>query len=138
MVFGGLASKPWFVMDREALMRSARRHRILPWVSVIGLVLAVVSVGGCAGKKVVPVVHEGTSASVEPAEATADPSVPLSHTETPAVAQREDVVETIAVVGNEVGQRAPEFALRNAAGEPVSLSDYGGKPLVVVFYRGFW
>ncbi len=42
------------------------------------------------------------------------------------------------VVGSEVGARAPAFALPNGAGETVSLEDYAGKPVAVVFYRGQW
>jgi peroxiredoxin len=33
-----------------------------------------------------------------------------------------------------VGQQAPEFTLKNAAGEPVSLSDFRGKKVVLVFF----
>ena len=33
-----------------------------------------------------------------------------------------------------VGQQAPEFTLKNTAGEPVSLSDFRGKKVVVVFF----
>ena len=33
-----------------------------------------------------------------------------------------------------VGQKAPEFSLRNAQGETVSLSDYAGKNVIVYFY----
>ena len=34
----------------------------------------------------------------------------------------------------EVGQAAPNFTLLNHAGEPVSLSDYAGKKVVLYFY----
>ncbi len=38
-----------------------------------------------------------------------------------------------------VGERPPEFTLPDAAGRPVSLADYRGKkPVVLVFYRGYW
>ncbi len=38
-----------------------------------------------------------------------------------------------------VGAPAPEFSARDAAGRPVSLADYRGKrPVVLVFYRGYW
>jgi hypothetical protein len=38
-----------------------------------------------------------------------------------------------------VGQRAPDFTLPDAAGRSVSLADYRGrKPVVLVFYRGYW
>ena len=38
-----------------------------------------------------------------------------------------------------VGQPVPNFTLPDAAGRPVSLSDYRGKkPVVLVFYRGYW
>lgn len=38
-----------------------------------------------------------------------------------------------------VGQPVPDFTLTDAAGRPVSLSDYRGKkPVVLVFYRGYW
>ena len=38
-----------------------------------------------------------------------------------------------------VGERAPDFTLSDALGRPVSLADYRGKkPVVLVFYRGYW
>jgi AhpC/TSA family len=38
-----------------------------------------------------------------------------------------------------VGERPPDFTLPDAAGRPVSPADYRGrKPVVLVFYRGYW
>jgi hypothetical protein len=38
-----------------------------------------------------------------------------------------------------LGERAPDFTLPDATGRPVALADYRGKkPLVIVFYRGYW
>ena len=38
-----------------------------------------------------------------------------------------------------IGQPVPDFTLPDAAGRPLSLSDYRGKkPVVLVFYRGYW
>jgi hypothetical protein len=38
-----------------------------------------------------------------------------------------------------VRERPPDFTLPDAAGRPVSLADYRGKkPVVIVFYRGYW
>ena len=38
-----------------------------------------------------------------------------------------------------LGERAPDFTLSDAAGRPVSLADYRGKkPVLLVFYRGYW
>lgn len=38
-----------------------------------------------------------------------------------------------------VGERSPDFTLPEAAGRPVSLADYRGKkPVVIVFFRGYW
>jgi hypothetical protein len=38
-----------------------------------------------------------------------------------------------------VGERPPDLTLPDASGRPVSLADYRGKkPVVVVFYRGYW
>ena len=38
-----------------------------------------------------------------------------------------------------VGERPPDFTLPDAAGRPVWLADYRGKkPVVLVFYRGYW
>jgi peroxiredoxin len=36
----------------------------------------------------------------------------------------------------EVGQQAPDFSLRNQDGEKVSLSDYRGRKIMLVFYPG--
>ena len=35
-------------------------------------------------------------------------------------------------------ERAPEFSLRASDGSTVALSDFAGRPVVLVFYRGFW
>ena len=38
-----------------------------------------------------------------------------------------------------VGERPPDFTLPDASGRPVSLADFRGKkPVVLVFYRGYW
>ena len=38
-----------------------------------------------------------------------------------------------------VGERPPDFTLPDAGGRPVTLADYRGKkPVVLVFYRGYW
>jgi hypothetical protein len=39
-----------------------------------------------------------------------------------------------------VGQKAPEFTLRDKDNKPVSLADLlsGSKAVVLIFYRGFW
>jgi hypothetical protein len=38
-----------------------------------------------------------------------------------------------------VGERAPDFTLPDADGTPVTLSELRGKkPVVLVFYRGYW
>jgi hypothetical protein len=38
-----------------------------------------------------------------------------------------------------VGEQAPDFTLPDAVGRPVALADYRGrKPVVLVFYRGYW
>jgi cytochrome oxidase Cu insertion factor (SCO1/SenC/PrrC family) len=38
-----------------------------------------------------------------------------------------------------VGEPPPGFTLPDAAGRPVSLADYRGKkPVVLIFYRGYW
>jgi cytochrome oxidase Cu insertion factor (SCO1/SenC/PrrC family) len=38
-----------------------------------------------------------------------------------------------------VGERPPDFTLPDAAGRAVTLVDYRGKkPVVLVFYRGYW
>jgi peroxiredoxin len=38
-----------------------------------------------------------------------------------------------------LGERAPDFTLPDATGRPVSLAEYRGKkPVVIVFYRGYW
>jgi cytochrome oxidase Cu insertion factor (SCO1/SenC/PrrC family) len=36
-----------------------------------------------------------------------------------------------------VGETAPTFTLPNAGGEPVSLTDFRGKPTIVLFFRTF-
>jgi cytochrome oxidase Cu insertion factor (SCO1/SenC/PrrC family) len=38
----------------------------------------------------------------------------------------------------QIGQQAPGFTLQSADGRTLSLSDYRGKNVVLVFYRGYW
>jgi hypothetical protein len=38
----------------------------------------------------------------------------------------------------EIAAPAPGFTLDDAEGNPVSLSDFRGKKVVLTFYRGFW
>ena len=38
-----------------------------------------------------------------------------------------------------IGEPPPDFTLPDAAGRPVSLADFRGKkPVILVFYRGYW
>ena len=37
-----------------------------------------------------------------------------------------------------LGEQAPDFTLPDESGKLVSLASLRGKPLVVLFYRGFW
>jgi hypothetical protein len=38
-----------------------------------------------------------------------------------------------------VGERPPDFTLPDPTGRPVTLADFRGKkPVVLVFYRGYW
>lgn len=37
-----------------------------------------------------------------------------------------------------VGDRVPQFSLPASDGRTVTLKDYAGKKLVLVFYRGYW
>jgi hypothetical protein len=38
-----------------------------------------------------------------------------------------------------IGEPPPDFTLPDAAGRPVSLADFRGKkPIILVFYRGYW
>ncbi len=43
-----------------------------------------------------------------------------------------------AVWAPQVKATAPDFTLPDQNGEQVNLSDYRGKKLVLVFYRGYW
>ena len=36
-----------------------------------------------------------------------------------------------------VGETAPDFTLPDASGNPVSLREYRGKPIILLFYRTF-
>jgi len=38
----------------------------------------------------------------------------------------------------ELGDAAPAFQLPDQRGRPVTLSDFAGSKVVLVFYRGFW
>jgi hypothetical protein len=43
-----------------------------------------------------------------------------------------------AEIGSEVGDWAPAFALPDTEGRKVASTDYLGRSLVIVFYRGSW
>ncbi len=43
-----------------------------------------------------------------------------------------------AAEGVPVGAPAPPFSLPDGSGRTVALETYAGRPLVLVFYRGFW
>ncbi len=62
--------------------------------------------------------------------------------ETQAVMQRSiDELRASGILSRapKVGDRAPDFTLPNAAGQPVSLAGLLAKgPVVVSFYRGRW
>jgi len=47
---------------------------------------------------------------------------------------------TVIALGSalKLGEQAPQFSLPASDGRTVSLKDYGGKNLVLVFYRGYW
>jgi AhpC/TSA family len=38
----------------------------------------------------------------------------------------------------QVGVKAPDFALPNAGGKLVRLSDFTGRNVLIDFYRGYW
>ena len=41
--------------------------------------------------------------------------------------------------GPKLGEAAPDFTLPDASGRLVSLADYRGrKPVILIFYRGYW
>ena len=40
--------------------------------------------------------------------------------------------------GPPVGQAAPDWSLRDQSGRTLSLGDFHGSPLLLVFYRGHW
>src|SRR4029077_1342554 len=45
----------------------------------------------------------------------------------------------VAPTALRVGERPPDFTLTDAAGRPASLADSRGqKPVVLIFYRGYW
>jgi cytochrome oxidase Cu insertion factor (SCO1/SenC/PrrC family) len=45
----------------------------------------------------------------------------------------------VAPTALRVGERPPDFTLTDAGGRPASLADYRGqKPVVLIFYRGYW
>jgi hypothetical protein len=48
----------------------------------------------------------------------------------------ESLPDTTGVVA--IGDPAPGFALKTHLGETVRLEDFRGRPLVLIFYRGFW
>jgi hypothetical protein len=37
-----------------------------------------------------------------------------------------------------VGEKAPDFALKSTGGKTVKLSDFAGHNVLIDFYRGYW
>jgi cytochrome oxidase Cu insertion factor (SCO1/SenC/PrrC family) len=57
----------------------------------------------------------------------------LSLNASPAVAATPPLARPLAI-----GERAPDFTLRDQNGVRVSLAAQKGKKVVLVFYRGYW
>jgi len=72
-------------------------------------------------------------------EANSKPGI-LSEQDMAVIQQSADeLAEKLPSPGIKVGERAPDFTLPNAFGEPVSLSSQLVKgPVVLAFYRGAW
>jgi len=59
----------------------------------------------------------------------------------PAAAQAQAARTPEAAAGRapvRVGEAAPDFTLEDEGGRKVSLSGARGRPVVLVFYRGWW
>ncbi|MDA1190744.1 MAG: peroxiredoxin family protein [Candidatus Poribacteria bacterium] len=96
-------------------------------LSVFAVAFTITVVVGCSG---------GAKMAAEPMAAaeTAMAVEPTPPKETAMASQSTEASHS----GFNIGDRAPAFALPDTMGESVSLADYAGKPVVVVFYRGYW
>ena len=93
--------------------------------SIIALLLLLLS--ACAGKT--SEVNQGAT----PLPTAPAPTAPApTTTPTPTTPQPSPV--TAPAVGNQVGNLAPDFQLKNLDGKSVSLSDFKGKPV----WLNFW
>lgn len=53
----------------------------------------------------------------------------------PPAAQGQDRILPLEI---KVGEKAPDFALPDAEGKMVKLSDHAGHKVLIDFYRGYW
>jgi cytochrome c-type biogenesis protein len=60
-----------------------------------------------------------------------------ANTATPAPSQSQILSEDAPASGAQAGQLAPDFTLRDAAGVDVSLSDYRGQPVAMIFWASW-
>ncbi|MDZ7661123.1 peroxiredoxin-like family protein [Thiohalophilus sp.] len=107
----------------------------LPVFMVIGLVMY--SIAG-AGESVPSYEQAREQFEAERRKKSKGPK--LSHEDQQIMQQAgEDLATNMPDPGLEVGEKAPDFILPNAFGNPVSLYDQLEKgPVVLVFYRGAW
>jgi peroxiredoxin len=103
------------------------------------LALALLS-GGLLGCATTPspeqaVALTATAASHLVATRTPDPA--NASTATPVPRQSEISSETGLTTGTQVGQMAPDFTLRDSSGQMVSLSDFRGRPVVMIFWASW-
>jgi len=112
-------------------------RNILPSLSLMLLSIILPSAAACGGEQVPPV----SSYAEARAEYEAGRKPGMLDEHDLAVMQRsaDELAALLPDPGLKVGERAPDFTLPNAYGEPVSLSSQlASGPVVLAFYRGAW
>jgi hypothetical protein len=112
------------VLRFGAALPQVRNDAVPNWILIeMGMVLSAFGIATAGhGRRVLPVALSGLNVLVAGAFA----GLLYDFTAVPPAS------------GPPVGVAAPSFALLDQSGRHVSLADFRGKPLLLVFYRGHW
>lgn len=123
-----------------AAMKS-KTYRIR-WLSVaVGISLVVAVFAGCGSDEPATSAPTAVPTSAPATSPTTAPTAAVAATEaeqpTTAPADTPAPTEPPVEVGHMSGQMAPDFMLTTLEGQPVSLGDFQGRPVMLYFYTSW-